>query len=227
MGAQSNGTRSADAEPKACYQTERKRLGDYSLTRWNSSKWQLRREDYMVCTGARCPYRFCELPDEGLPSAGTLCPWERKYAELFQHELVRLLGADDLRPHLERNPALLWEWTIAYLLTNRASVRLSRAVEEILAAGNDRKNGVIDHAGFKHAALALRYMTAAHNRINVIWAELNDLFDVALQRRREQMIRTEMLAAGYWNPALGHAAPDIEDAPEWILEKVDDRLGIR
>lgn len=195
------------------YQTERKRTGDYSKTRWNSSKWQLRREDIMVCTGNRCPYRFCDLPDEGLPSVGTLCPWERDFASLFSHQLSDLLGSRVLQPYIDENPDLVREWTVAFLLANRASVRLSRATEHI--------GGATDRSRYDQAILTLRYMTAAHNRINAIWEQLEEVIDAALARRREALIRTEMLAAGYWSPLRGDDPPAVEDAPAWILEKVD------
>lgn len=210
---------------KDAFQTDRRRPGNYETTRWNAAKWQLRREDFMVCTGVRCPYRFCDRPDDQLPPVGSMCRYEPGYAARFGDELLQLFNTKELRQYLDEHRELLWEWIIASLLANRASVRLSRAMEEIERATVDRQNRTLDRRPFEHFALAMRYLTAAHNRINAVWQTIDELCEESRAKRRTDRIRREMLQAGYWNPLAGEGPPAVEEAPAWIVEMVDQECG--
>lgn len=223
--APENRTPTTSEGPKIDHQSDHRRGGDYRVSRWNALRWQLRREKIMVCTGRRCPYRFCELPDHLLPSVGMLCPWETEYAGQLADELRRLFEGSLLRSQLEEHKDLIREHVIASLLAGRASVRLSRAMEEVMTESLKQEKRVIDRKPFEHVALAMRYMTAAHNRTTAVWAEINELHDVETAKRREKRIRTAMIENGYWKPLKGEEPPCIEEAPEWIVAAVDRRNG--
>lgn len=205
------------------YQTDRKRSGDYRISRWSAAKWQLRREKVMVCTGIRCPYRFCELPDDRLPPVGSLCPTELELACRLADELHQLFEGSLLRSQPDKHMDLVTEHVIASLLAGRASVRLSRAMEEVAGSFQGGKR-LIDRKPFEHVALAMRYMTAAHNRTRAVWDKIEQLNDVARAKYREQRIRSAMIEYGYWNQAMGQY-PSVEDAPDWIIEKIDGADG--
>lgn len=210
--------------PCGRFQTETKRQGDYSKSRWNAAKWQLRREDIMVCTRERCPYVFCELAVENRPELGAPCIWERTYAYLFLRQISDVLDSGVMRGHRDRHPELVEEYVVCFLLANRASVRLSRATEEIAKTCSTRSGGVLDRRPFMDASLAMRYMAAAHNRVDAVWGQLGKLCDLEVARHREERIRTEMLKQGFWNLEKA-SPPEIRDAPEWLVEKVDKEYG--
>lgn len=178
----------------------------------------------MVCTGRRCPYRFCELPDRLLPPVGLLCPWETEYAGQLADELRQVFENSLLNSQLEEHKDLIREHVVASLLAGRASVRLSRAMEEVMTESLKGEKRVIDRKPFEHVALAMRYMTAAHNRTQAVWNKICELHEIEAAKLRERRIRIAMIENGYWKP-LSEECPSVEDAPDWIIEKVD--LDIR
>lgn len=195
--------------------------GDYGLSRWNACTWQLRRENYLVCMGERCRYRFCQRDDDQLPEVGTPCGWEIIVADKLASEFDGLFSTDGLGSYLEDRLALKREWVAAHLLSNRAAIRMSRAYEELEAAIINRNGMPVDQKAIRHYALAARYMTAAHNRIVAIYDRIPALLDEHSEDRRLARVRRMMLENGYWTPYRGDKPPSIEDAPPWIIKKVD------
>lgn len=194
--------------------------GDYGLSRWNACTWQLRRENYLVCMGERCKYRFCQRDDDQLPEVGTPCGWEIMIADRLVSQFDDLFSTDGLGSYLEDRQALKREWVAAHLLSNRAAIRMSRAYEQLEAAIINRNGMPVDQKAIRHYALAARYMTAAHNRIVDIYDRIPALLEEQSEERRLARVRRMMLENGYWTPYRGDKPPSIEDAPAWILDSV-------
>lgn len=194
----------------------------YTYSRLNACKWQTRRETIMACMGAKCPYQFCGCTEQQLPPLGAPCLWEVIYAAQAAQQFDDLFPEDGVGRYMDDRPHHRREWTLAHLLANRAGARARVAFNESMDAVRNRGRMPIDRTPFKHHDLAMRYRTAARNRLEAVWAQV----DVIEKRIRDERIRRLMIAHGHWR--IGDAAPpDPDNAPAWILREVDGSSGAR
>lgn len=198
-------------------QTDSSHTAGYAFSRFNACKWQTRREDIMVCLGTRCQYRFCRLGDDQLPDRGSECPWEVTFARRLVHEFRKTFPRPGIGEYLDDYEHHRKEFVLSHLLANRASVRSSLALGDHLTAIPKRHKTPLDPRLFDRYLLALRYRTAAYNRVQTVW----DQVPVIQERLREKRIRTLLLQHGYWRPYEGQETPDVDNAPAWILALVD------
>ncbi len=194
----------------------------YDLSRFNACSWQTTRNDIMVCLGDRCRYRFCGHTADEMPRLGSECPWEIWYANKLLAQFDQLFPRNGVGRHMDDRQAHRKEWVLAHLLANRAGARARVAFNEAMDAVRNRGRMPVDRRPFDQHDLAMRYRTAARNRLEAVWAQV----DVIEKRIRDERIRRLMIAHGHWR--IGDAAPpDPDDAPAWILREVDGSSGAR
>lgn len=219
-------TRAGDSPPamregsEAHCQTESVPEGTgWSRSRWNACRYQLRRNDIMVCRGAKCPYKFCGADDGGLFPVGSPCTWESTYARMLFADFDNKYPKNGIGRHLGDREELRNEFVLGLLLANRASQRMSLAMQDIVHACYNPVNGIIDRRPFHHAALADRYLAAAHNRTR----KIDEALPAAISLSQEARMRTLMISHGYWRPLEGMPTPKPEDVPQWIRDEVEQR----
>jgi hypothetical protein len=192
----------------------------YDLSRFNACAWQTTRDDIMVCRGDRCPYRFCNADAGELPPAGSACLWEQQYTLRLLRQFDDLFPNDGIGRHMDDRLHHRREFVMAHLLSNRAGSRARAAFNEAMDAVSARGCMPIDREPFERHALAMRYRTAARNRLERVWRQA----DVIEARMRDERIRRLMIANGYWH--VGDTEPlNSENAPEWIVRTVDGPKG--
>jgi|GEM_PF-6077676 len=210
----------ADSSGAPC-RTDRSATRDgYRRSRWNSAKWQTRRNGLLVCRRQRCPYEFCGLDDEQLPPYGSACRFECIYAVRLADEFDALFPVDGIGRHMDDRDHWRREFILGHLLANRASVRASLALQRCFNAVADRGDMPVDQQPFHEYDIARRYRHAARNRVQAVWDQLK----IIEERAREARVRTLMLQHGYWNPYRGEESPSLEDAPSWIVREASARV---
>lgn len=172
----------------------------------------------MVCLGAKCKYELCGFSEDELPPLGSECVWEIWYGRKLLKQFDETFPRDGLGQYLDNRPARRKEWVLSHLLANRASIRASLTLQRCFDAVANRGDMPYDRKPFEEWAVAERYRTAAYHRISALWEQL----PVIQERVREDKIRSLMLFHGYWHPHSGEAPPNIEDAPQWILDTVTE-----
>lgn len=188
----------------------------YDISRWNACTWQTRREDVMVCLGAKCKYQFCGFSEEEMPAPGSECPWEIWWGNKLRKQFEELFPRDGLGRYLDDRTARLKEWVLSHFLANRASIRASLTLQRAFHAFENRGNMPYDRKPFEEWAVAERYRTAAYNRINALWDQMPAIEE---QVRLDRM-RLLMIANGHWKPREGQPKPELEEVPAWIRERV-------
>jgi hypothetical protein len=123
--------------------------------------------------------------------------------------------------HLDDREELRDQFVLGALLANRASQRLNFAMLDIVYACYNPENGIIDRRPFHHAALADRYLAAAHNRSR----KITEALPAAISLSQEAKMRSMMIANGYWRPHEGMPTPKPEDVPPWIRAEVEQRAN--
>lgn len=191
----------------------------YEISRFNACTWQTRREDVMVCLGAKCKYELCGFAEEEMPPLGSECPWERWYGRKLLRQFDQMFPRDGLGQHLDDLPARRKEWALSHLLANRASIRASLTLQRCFDAITNRGSMPYDRKPFEEWAVAERYRTAAYNRINALWDQLPAIQEKAQLDR----MRCLMIFHGYWKPHDGQPKPKLEDVPGWIRDQVEKR----
>lgn len=193
------------------------RTDSYRLSRWNAGQWFTRREGIMPCLGHRCSYGFCGLADDELPPEGSPCLWEAAFAARLLRQFDEMLSLDGIGRYLDDYLGRRKEWVTSHLLANRASVRASLALRNGFDAFSNRGDRPYDRRPFHEYDVARRYRTTARNRVENLYNQL----PVIQERIRHERIVCLMAAHGHWKP--GGAPPSVEDAPAWILERVNRR----